>query len=816
MLERTIQLIASDPDLASYVAASYGGDLGLGEAVAGDSASVRDLLLERRDQFGFDLGLVLDAGGAVLARTDEAEAFSESLAEDPLVAPAVAELTPVSGFWRHRDLLYQAAIMPLSQGTSLVGYVLLAQRVDDGLSREIARGSDAELAWWLPGGADGPRLVASSLPGEQAELLAQRFAATPQLVDALQLGQPVDGVALSVGGERWLLRASPTAPGEPALGLATALASATAAASGYRQILDMVLLAGSGSLLLALLLSLWLSRRILRPVARLADAAERAAAGDYHAQTVVAGQDALARLGRALDSLLSDLREKRDIEGYMATFSRFLPDPQEAEATPPPAAVEPLAPPRRGDCVLLALELPAEPGATGDGGSAAAAAQDLGAQLQELAHICRGRIVAADGERWMLAFDGPDRLLHALQAARAAVRELGGDPLRPAAALAEGDTIEAGLRLGRRQLPALLGTPGRQLLRLLCESSPGRVLVARPLGERLVQQFGAATLEVSTGALAGRRYYALRADSLASLPEPEPDTGSPTEALPVASLPADGDELQPGARFGGRYEILATLGTGGMGIVYKARDLELADVVALKMLRPGALADREQLERLKDEIRLARRITHPNVLRTFDFAEVEGRPCISMEFVRGVTLRALLDQSGRLPYSAGLRIARQLCAGLEAAHAVGVLHRDIKPENLILEAGGNARLMDFGIARPARRQRPGPTQPGMFVGTPHYSPPEQLAGEELDERADIYACGALMSEMFCGGLPYPGTTTMEIYLAQVQQEPVRPSALWAEIPPALERLILRCIARRREDRFQSATELGAALAGLRA
>src|SRR5690606_35620921 len=151
MMERTIQLIAADADLTNYVAAAYGDDLGLGAAAAADPASVRDLLHERRDQFGFDLGLVLDAAGAVLARTYEAEAFSESLADDPLVAPALAELSPLSGFWRHGDLLYQAAIMPLSQGGALVGFLLLAQRVDDAFSRDIARGSDAELAWWLPG-----------------------------------------------------------------------------------------------------------------------------------------------------------------------------------------------------------------------------------------------------------------------------------------------------------------------------------------------------------------------------------------------------------------------------------------------------------------------------------------------------------------------------------------------------------------------------------------------------------------------------------------------------------------------------------------
>jgi serine/threonine-protein kinase len=291
-----------------------------------------------------------------------------------------------------------------------------------------------------------------------------------------------------------------------------------------------------------------------------------------------------------------------------------------------------------------------------------------------------------------------------------------------------------------------------------------------------------------------------------------------TASAPVATSPRAPRQtaLLPGMRFGGRYDILGVLGEGGMGVVYKARDLELDDVVALKMLKPAALGDSEHLDRLKSEIRLARKITHPNVLRTFDFGDVDGRPYISMEYVRGMTLRYLIKQAGRIPYSAALRIARQLSAGLAAAHEVGVLHRDIKPENLILEASGNAKLMDFGIARPLHRSEPGHTQPGMFVGTPAYSSPEQLAGGEVDARSDIYASGVLMCEMFCGKVPFQGASTLEIYMAQMQQEPIRPSAWWPEVPPPLEALILRCIEREPGARIQSASELGAALAGLRA
>ncbi|HET6604172.1 MAG TPA: protein kinase [Xanthomonadaceae bacterium] len=813
LLERTIQLVAADPALVTYVATALGDELGLGEEGGADAGSIHDLLVERQAQFGFDLGIVLDSNGGVIARSDTDEAFAEDLADDALVAPALSEVAPQSGYWRSADALYQAAVMPLSQDQTLAGFLLLAQRVDDRFSAEIARTSDAQIAFWLPA-RDGLALAASSLAPERAEELARLLAARTDIVDAVALGRSLDAVAIELGGEPWLLQVWPTASAAAAeLGATSALASRVAASQGYRSILNLVVVAGLGSLLLALPISLWLSRRALRPARLLAEAAERAAAGDYRASVAVAGTDELARLGRALDSLLSSLREKSDTEAYLAEFSRSLPEPDAVGGRVPAQITARLEPPQSGTMVLLGVEL--APSQADDAAAALAAAGNAAVDLADLAAATGGRLLAGEGERWILGFAGPERLPGALAAARAALTELGADDVRPALALTEGEVVGGSFDLDGRPGLAALGTARRHLDRLLCESGPGSALLARTLGDQVRERYGTEALRVATGALAGRRYYALRPEGLGALPEPQADPDRTSEAPTVATAPADAG-LAPGTELGGRYQVLAQLGAGGMGVVYKARDLELDDIVALKMLRPGALTDRDQLERLKEEIKLARRITHPNVLRTYDFGEIRGQPYISMEYVRGVTLRELLDQSGRLPYSAALRIARQLAAGLAAAHAVGVLHRDIKPANLILEAGGNARLMDFGIARPMRRDQAGHTQPGMYLGTPRYSPPEQLSGEPLDARADIYATGVVMCEMFCGGLPYAGSSTMEIYMAQVQQPPVRPSEMWPEIPPELERVILRCIARRPEDRFGSAQELADALSELRA
>jgi serine/threonine-protein kinase len=154
--------------------------------------------------------------------------------------------------------------------------------------------------------------------------------------------------------------------------------------------------------------------------------------------------------------------------------------------------------------------------------------------------------------------------------------------------------------------------------------------------------------------------------------------------------------------------------------------------------------------------------------------------------------------------------------GLDAAHQMGVIHRDIKPENLIIEQSGNAKLMDFGIARSAGRSDTGHTQPGTFLGTPNYASPEQLSGMDLDTRSDIYSTGVMLCEMFCGKLPFSGGNTMELYVAHLQQPPIKPSLLWPDIPRALEEVILKCLEKKPADRYASAADLLVALSGLRA
>ncbi|HRG15741.1 MAG TPA: protein kinase, partial [Pseudomonadota bacterium] len=604
--------------------------------------------------------------------------------------------------------------------------------------------------------------------------------------------------------------------------------------AGFQRILNLVLATGIGSLLAALPLSYLLARALLKPVRTLADAAESAADGHYQPRLSIAGNDELARLSRAFDHLLSDLREKSDIEGYVTNLSRFLPEPSNekkthgGESRTVPAAPSTRAPDLATRVVLgIDCRALAKPVGRDQAERLGNGIEQFTQAIDDAAKRANAHVLAFNGFRAVLGFSGEEPLARALRTARFLRRDASlPDALSASLALAihEGDVVEGLLSLAGGTVPVAGGGTLYQLDRLLSESGEQQLLVAKPMLEQ-VRQLCGHDAQAATGLVSGRAFPLLdlaKLDGLAPLASTSGRSGGDyvTVVTPGTSIAATkrgtAQDVVLGSVFAGRYEILSELGAGGMGVVFKARDLELDDIVAIKMLRGAGLMDAEQLDRLKSELKLARKITHPNVLRTFDFGDSEGRPYISMEYVRGMTLRYLIKQAGRIPFSAGLRIAKQLCAGLGAAHEVGVLHRDIKPENLILESSGNAKLMDFGIARPIRRSEPGHTQQGMFVGTPHYAAPEQLAGDDVDHRADIYASGVLLCEMFCGKLPFTGSNTMEIYMAQMQQAPIKPSEYWPEIPAGLEALILRCIARRAEDRFQSVDDLGAALAQLRA
>lgn len=264
-------------------------------------------------------------------------------------------------------------------------------------------------------------------------------------------------------------------------------------------------------------------------------------------------------------------------------------------------------------------------------------------------------------------------------------------------------------------------------------------------------------------------------------------------------------ELTPGSTFAGRYQIIDELGKGGMGRVYRVIDKKLGEEIALKLIRPEAASDKVALERFRTELKAARQIVHKNVARMFDLNEEKGVPYITMEYVKGENLRRLIKKMGRLSPEQAVPIARQVGEGLAEAHRLGVLHRDLKPQNIMIDEEGKARIMDFGLARFLKSD--GTTETGVVVGTPAYISPDQVEGLEIDGRSDLYSLGVVLYEMVTGRTPFQSETGLSLALKHVIETPKDPREINAEIPEALSRIILKCLEKDREIRYQTAEEL---------
>jgi eukaryotic-like serine/threonine-protein kinase len=307
---------------------------------------------------------------------------------------------------------------------------------------------------------------------------------------------------------------------------------------------------------------------------------------------------------------------------------------------------------------------------------------------------------------------------------------------------------------------------------------------------------------------------------MADVPQKQSDTDpeAHTVAAPLGAGPASraggADEEPP--LFAGRYEILGMLGSGGMGTVYRARDRELDEIVALKLIRKELAASDGMIERFRREVKLARRVTHKNVARTFDIGDHGGDRFLTMELVDGEMLGDHLARRARVSVRNVIRIAVDVCAGLAAAHAAGVLHRDLKPENVILARDGRAVITDFGIARALSSSELGRTVGGI-VGTPAYMAPEQVEGAtDLDGRADLYALGAMLFELLSGELPWSGDSVVAVAAARILRPPPDVRTHAPGLPEDIALIVLKLMARQRADRFATAEEAGAAFAALKA
>jgi serine/threonine protein kinase/Tfp pilus assembly protein PilF len=278
------------------------------------------------------------------------------------------------------------------------------------------------------------------------------------------------------------------------------------------------------------------------------------------------------------------------------------------------------------------------------------------------------------------------------------------------------------------------------------------------------------------------------------------------------TIQAPKQELTTGSTFAGRYQVVEELGKGGMGKVYKVFDKEVNAKVALKLIKPEVATDEKTIERFRNELKTARDISHKNVCRMYDLNKEEGSYYITMEYVSGEDLKRMIRMMGQLSSGKAISVARQVCEGLVEAHRLGVVHRDLKPQNIMIDREGNARIMDFGIARSLKAK--GITDKGLIIGTPEYMSLEQVEGKGVDHRSDIYSLGIILYEMTTGRVPFEGETPLSIAMKQKSDAPKDPRSLNPQIPEDLNRVILTCLEKDRDKRYQKAEELLAELKNL--
>src|SRR6266852_3675519 len=270
---------------------------------------------------------------------------------------------------------------------------------------------------------------------------------------------------------------------------------------------------------------------------------------------------------------------------------------------------------------------------------------------------------------------------------------------------------------------------------------------------------------------------------------------------------AVGGALEAGMDFGPRFHIEQLLGEGGMGKVFKAYDKELGRTVALKILQPELTKDPSVILRFKQELLLASKISHRNILRIHDLSEYEGMKFITMAFIEGKDLNQILKEEKPLPLNRAMKIARQLCEALDAAHAEGVVHRDFKPHNVLMSSTDQVYVSDFGLATSLETAKMGMTRTGAFVGTPRYMSPEQVEGKPVDSRSDLYSLGLVLYEMVAGEVPFAGESTWQVMYQRVKETPKDVQLVNPSVPESIAKIVMHCLEKEPGERYQTAKEI---------
>ena len=805
-----IQLVGYDPSFAAYVEDSL-----IINSASLDLASLNDQLAQRRETFGVDVLMLLDDEGRLVTRTDQpsitAPAGDDLYEQTPLVRTMVdsADVDLTKGVVLLNGRLYHAAVTPIGVGTprKIVGYLLAALAVDQKFANQIAGSTNADVMF-VPAGA--PDAIARS---SQAPSFGLRQM---EGVDSIiRTGQPLPPRTQGIGGASYLLTGLPLTMGDQVTGAAVFLRSLDRELAPFREIQNALLLGGGAALLLAFILSFLIAKRMTRPVEDLARMTQAVTAGDYSVQPEVDRNDEVGILSRSFAKMISSLRDKAELEELYAQMAAKAAERENApRATRTPASDE---------GTVLVTDIRGLSVAQSEPASVLAALERI-MRLQE-SEIVRqdGEVREISGHRMLSLFRGNRGVVHAIRAARTINEDLAaqaepGSPVSIGVGIATGDFVTGSVSLSRESGDAVLGNAPLLAMLFAWHAPAGHAYISFESAQAAGQEISASATREEV--------------RLKWLPQPLPVASLPFVSMTTTALRRDvttsaaatmrlGDtvgtsraaaaDFSQGHLLGGRYKIEQILGRGGMGVVYRATDTQLDETVAIKTL-PGDAMQRspEDLERFKREIRLARKITHRNVLRTYDYGEADGIYFISMEFVRGYTLSELEQETRQLAPRAAMGIARQICRGLQAAHEQGIIHRDIKPQNVLIDAKGEVKLMDFGIARVAESPE-AMTQAGLIVGTPHYMSPEQVRGDQLDSRSDVYSMGVLMYEMLAGKRPFESSSLTGVLTAHITENPRPLIEVRPEVGQRINEIIMRCLVKDPKQRYADA---GALLADL--